>query len=204
MRRLRSFVMLTMWTVGLASASWALEDCNLKPKGGQEIEAALQCLDRNIRALAQSPAATQGGQLSTTGVFTKYKAGVYRSADGKQTYRVAGPAQTGEPGREKWSLSADDGKFSATWITGPVEGHPALKDAKAPKGLSSAYEYGRVGSSSRNGPYDGWVPGRLIGVSQVGEDLAVSYFGANPSTDASVESKSLSLRLVKEPSAAER
>lgn len=196
MRRLHVFGSLILSAGLWVPVALALEDCNTSPKSGQDIAETLQCLDRNIKSLAQQPGGGSSGSSGPSGSVAlsgRYMAGTYLSPDGKQKFQVTGPTKIGN--REKWQLSSDDGTIQIPWITGAPKGHPMLLGAKIADELSEAYDYGRMGKTS-DIDSSRWRQGRLIGVTPINDGLTVSRLH-DGSSDIVIENASFSVRLSK-------
>ncbi|MDP1948303.1 MAG: hypothetical protein Q8L77_12480 [Nitrospirota bacterium] len=196
MRRVLAYGALIL-TAGLwVPVALALEDCNTSPKSGQDIAETLQCLDRNIKSLAQQSGGGSSGSSGPSGnvaLSGRYMAGAYLSPDSKEKFQVTGPTKMGS--REKWQISSDDGTIQISWITGAPKGHPMLLGTKIADELSEAYDYGRMGKTSGIAGI-WWTRGRLIGVTPTNDGLTVSYFAEND-TDIIIEKASFSVRLSK-------
>jgi len=190
-------ILLIPLCLGLPEA-WALENCNTSPKSGQDIAEALQCLDRNIKSLAQQPGGGSPGPSGSVSLSGKYVAGAYTSPDGKKKYKLSGPTKMGD--REKWALNSDDGTIDMSWYTGPPKGHPMLLGTKFADELSSAYDYGKVGKqSSIDNAW--WIAGKLIGATPSTDGLTISRFHSTQISgypDELTESASFSVRLSKD------
>lgn len=172
----------------------ALEDCNTNPKSGQDIAEALQCLDRNIKSLAQQSgpgSPSQSGNITMSG---KYVAGMYTSPDGKQKFQLSGPTKIGD--RERWQLNSDDGTIQISWITGVPKGNPLLPEDETTDKLSPAYDYGRLGKESAiEGVW--WMRGGLIGITPMNDGLTISRLHDAYAKSIAVEIASFSVRLSK-------
>lgn len=189
---------LTLILALLTDPAWALEDCNVNPQGMQDISKALQCLDRNIKSLAQTPGGRSPVSPGSVSLSGKYTAGVYTSPDGKKQFKLSGPTKLGD--REKWTLNSDDGTIDLSWITGPPNGHPTLLGTKLMNELSAAYDYGRVGKQATI-DNNWWIAGHLIGATPSSDGLTVSRFHNSSISgypDELTESASFSVRLSKD------
>ena len=76
--------------------------------------------------------------------------------------------------------------FSASWVTGPIAGHPNEAALRAAGITYQGYSWGIVGDVGDDWPEIGWDPGDLIGVVQSGQQLVIHNFGDDKEEDSSI------------------
>jgi len=105
-------------------------------------------------------------------------------------------------GRNVGSVRSDANEytFNASWMSGPIKGHPLVGNAEVAMALLDGPSYGTVGASSNRG----FCRGHLIAAAQTGESVTITAFHTNPpsgiacglSEDTSSGQANLTLTLV--------
>jgi hypothetical protein len=127
-----------------------------------------------------------------------FKAGTYVGPStvlsGKAAVVVSGPGVT-DGGATNWSLSAAGGADACTfpntasWYVGPIANNPYAARLKAAGITSTAWSYGIFGGPNctiASAVFNGWYPGTLIGVSQIGSTLTIASFSRGGTSDSGV------------------
>lgn len=104
---------------------------------------------------------------------------------------IVGAPGVVQGGRISGSI-ADDGcllgdlSFNASWVAGPITGHPNEGALRAAGITYQGYSWGLVGEVGYDWDASGWNPGDLIGVVQSGQQLILHNFGDDNREDTSV------------------
>lgn len=75
--------------------------------------------------------------------------------------------------------------FNASWVSGPIVGHPNEAALRAAGITFQGYAWGVLGEVGDNWLEQGWEPGDLVGVVQSGQQLIVHNFGNDNKEDTS-------------------
>lgn len=124
----------------------------------------------------------------------EFKQGVYVGSIRRVLYDVGSPG-IGTGGRAAGSLNTrggtepcgKDGRLDASWVTGPITGHPNEAALTAAGITSTAFSWGTVAvrdSGCANIRYPGWENGNIIGVIQTGNQLSIHNFGKDNVEDS--------------------
>jgi hypothetical protein len=120
--------------------------------------------------------------LSPTVLVGAFKPGEYEN-DGCR-FVVGAPGLTAD-GRAIGSIGLDEfcGEFNATWVSGPIAGHPNEAALRAAGISSTAFSWGVMGDETGR---SNWSSGDLIGVAQSGSNLTIVNFGSDARQDSTL------------------
>jgi len=126
-------------------------------------------------------------------VTSGFQAGDYKDSRGN-VYKVTGPSVIPGTTRTLWALALvsagfDATKFSMSWVTGSVAGHPNQSSLTPRKITSSSFSWGIVGARDGSSafPFWGWDNSEVVGAAQAGNQIVFYLFeGADDIADKSM------------------
>ena len=99
--------------------------------------------------------------------------GVYEFSSGSRILvSVGGTTADGRTSGSFRSIT-EESEFSATWVTGPVEGHPLIGNRRIAPDLIDGSTYGIMGSENTNSSF---YEGELITVSQIDTNFVLTAY----------------------------
>ena len=138
-----------------------------------------------------------GGKLTLNSNATKisvspnlnvgaFRAGIYLGGAFTCEHTVGAPGVVGG-GRISGSIAESNCSvtFNASWVSGPIAGHPNEGALKAAGIVFQGYSWGVVGEVDSDWQGTGWDQGDLIGVVQSGQQLIIHNFGDDNREDTS-------------------
>jgi hypothetical protein len=75
--------------------------------------------------------------------------------------------------------------FNASWVSGPITGHPNEAVLRAAGISFQGYSWGILGDVGQDWQNFGWSPGDIVGVIQAGKQLIIHNFGNDNKEDTS-------------------
>ena len=119
----------------------------------------------------------------TVGAF---RPGIYLGGAFTCEHVVGAPGVVGG-GRVSGSIAESDCSvtFNASWVSGPIAGHPNEGALKVAGITFQGYSWGVLGGVDDNWQDRGWDQGDLIGVVQSGQQLIIHNFGNDNKEDTS-------------------
>jgi len=133
-------------------------------------------LNSTAAKIAASPSLTVGA----------FRPGIYRGGAFTCEHVVGAPGVVGG-GRISGSIAESNCSrtFNASWVSGPIAGHPNEGALKAAGITFQGYSWGVLGEVSDSWQDTGWDRGDLIGVVQSGQQLIIHNFGNDNKEDTS-------------------
>lgn len=117
---------------------------------------------------------------SPTILANTFKPGKYKEATDSYTTYTVGTPGPGPGGRVTTTISGR--YFNATWISGPITGHPyepLLKPLNLP---ASGQNWGIVGYES----YSYWANGDIVSATQTGDTITLTNYGKDNIPDTTL------------------
>lgn len=107
--------------------------------------------------------------------------GIYNGGPSRCPHTVGAPGILGG-GRISGSIADSDCgllslAFNASWVSGPITGHPNEAVLRAAGISFQGYSWGILGDVGQDWQDLGWKPGDIIGVVQSGQQLNIHNFG---------------------------
>ncbi len=133
-------------------------------------------LNSNATKIVVSPNLTVGA----------FRPGIYLGGAFTCEHVVGAPGVVGG-GRISGSIAESNCSvtFNASWVSGPIAGHPNENALKAAGITFQGYSWGVLGEVDDNWQDTGWDQGDLIGVVQSGQQLIIHNFGNDNKEDTS-------------------
>jgi hypothetical protein len=117
-----------------------------------------------------------------------FSPGTYRGGPDGCDHVIGAPGIVGG-GRISGSISTTNcnhySNFDASWVTGPIAGHPNEAVLRAAGIAFQGYSWGIVGEAASSWTDIGWNAGDIIGVIQSGRQLVIHNFGNDNKEDRS-------------------